>query len=179
MMGNGSGMGRGMMSSNSSNAGTNSNISRSGYGMGPGMTGYGGYGYGMGPGMMGYGGYGYGMGPGMMGYGGYGYGMGRGMMGYGRMGGCGYGMGPGMMGYFHGPNAGWAYGNRWNAWQRPEQMQKFLDATVDLRRKLNDKMFDLHEALRKPSTPAETVAKLQKEIIDLRNKISEKAGAER
>jgi hypothetical protein len=62
-----------------------------GYGMGPGMMGYGYGGYGMGPGMMGRGYGGYGMGPGMMGYG---YGMGPGMMGY--------GMGPGMMGYGYG-----------------------------------------------------------------------------
>jgi hypothetical protein len=69
-----------------------------GYGMGPGMMGYGGYGgYGMGPGMMGYGGYGgYGMGPGMMGGPGYGcYGMGPWMMRHYGMGyGYGYGYGP-------------------------------------------------------------------------------------
>jgi hypothetical protein len=82
-----------------------------GYGMGPGMMGYG-PGYGMGPGMMGYGGYGpgYGMGPGMMGYGGYGagYGMGPGMMGYGCapwMTSHGW-MGPGTTGYGPGYGAG-------------------------------------------------------------------------
>jgi hypothetical protein len=98
----------------------------SGYGMGPGMMGGGGYGgwycpycgqysgpgggyggYGMGPGMMGYGYGGYGMGPGMMGRGYGGYGMGPGMMGgpgYG-----GYGMGPWMMRH-HGMGYGYGYG---------------------------------------------------------------------
>ena len=56
-------------------------VNRPGYGMGPGMMGYG-SGYNMGPGMMGYG-PGYNMGPGMMGPG-VGYGMGPRMMnGYG------------------------------------------------------------------------------------------------
>ncbi len=152
-----------------------------GGGNGPGGNGSG-YGYGMGPGMMGYGygpggnggGYGYGMGPGMMG-GGYGYGMGPGMMG----GGYGYGMGPGMMGYGYGPNNGFGYGNRGNGWQQPEQVQKFLDQTVKLRRELNDKEFDYREALRNPKTTPETLAKLEKEIIDLRNQISNKAAPQR
>jgi hypothetical protein len=136
--------------------------------MGPGMMG-GNYGYGMGPGMMG-GGYGYGMGPGMMG-GNYGYGMGPGMMG----GNYGYGMGPGMRNYSYGPNNGSRYGNRWYGWQQPKQVQKFLDQTVDLRRKLNDKEFDYREALRNPKTSPESLAKIEKEITDLRIQISEKA----
>jgi hypothetical protein len=67
-----------------------------GYGMGPGMMGYGYGGYGMGPGMMGYGYGGYGMGPGMMAGPGYGcYGMGPWMMPHYGMGyGYGYGYGP-------------------------------------------------------------------------------------
>ena len=94
----------------------------SGYGMGPGMMGQGGYypyggqhmgpGYGMGPGMMGPG---YGMGPGMMGPG---YGMGPGMMGPGY--GMGYqtmhpgwGMGPGMMG------PGYGYSPQYGQSQKP------------------------------------------------------------
>jgi len=134
-----------------------------GYGMGPGMMGYGGYGmmdyggcgmmgrrmmgYGMGPGMMGPGMMGYGMGPGMMGYGGCGM-MGRGMMGY--------GMGQGMTGY------------------GAKEYQAFLDDTVDLRRKLHNKKFEYFEASRNPDTKRETVTKLEKEIWELQREIYEK-----
>ena len=89
-----------------------------GYGMGPGMMGYG---NGMGPGMMGgMMGYGYGMGPGMMGgMMGYGYGMGPGMMGPGMMG-YGYGMGPGMMGYGYGTGQGVGPGYQNPAYRQPK-----------------------------------------------------------
>jgi hypothetical protein len=133
------------------------------HGMGPGM-GYGGWG--MGPGMMGYGGCGmmgpgWGMGPGMMGYGGCGmmpgWGMGPGMMGYG---------GYGMMGH-----GGW--GMRWQ--EQGGKYQKFLDDTRDLRKELHMKQFDYFEAMRNPETTGETIAKLGREIRDLIKKIYEKA----
>ncbi len=110
--------------------------------------------YQMGPGMMGYG-----MGPGMMGYG-----MGPGMMGY--------GMGPGMMGYGMGPGmmGGYVTGRGYS-----KAYQKFFDETKDLRKDLNGKMFDYFEALRNPQTKPETITKLRKEILDLNNKIYEKA----
>ena len=117
--------------------------------------GYGpGYGYGMGPGMMGgYGpGYGYGMGPGMMGgYGpGYGYGMGPGMMG-------GYGYGPGPRGYGQGvPN---------------ETCQKFLDDTSALRKELHNKRYEYFEAMRNPKATPESIAKEEREIRELQEKI--------
>jgi len=135
-----------------------------GYGMGPGMMGgYGGYG--MGPGLMGgYGGYG--MGPGMMGgYGGYG--MGPGMMGgYG-----GYGMGPGMMGnYGYGicPLCG---GTRGPNFKSKEDYSKFLDQTKEQRQKLNSLMFEYNEELRSPNPDREKLAKMEKEIDELRNEI--------
>ena len=137
-----------------------------GYGMGPGMMGgYGGYGYGMGPGMMGgYGGYG--MGPGMMGgYGGYG--MGPGMMGgYG-----GYGMGPGMMGnYGYGvcPYCGGFQGQQFNS---NEDYAKFLDDTKEQRKKLNNLMFEYNEEMRSPNPDKEKLAKMGKEIDQLRSDI--------
>jgi hypothetical protein len=166
-----------------------------GYGMGPGMMGYGGpgmMGYGMGPGMMGYGGQGmmghhqmmhggYGMGgmmmgPGMMGYGGCGnmgyggYGMMRpGMMGYGGQGMMGhhqtmhggYGMGPGMMGYG---------GQGYNA----EAYQKFMDETLELRKKMHTKKFEYSEALRNPKTTREDIIKMEKEFQELQKEMYEK-----
>jgi hypothetical protein len=111
-------------------------------------------GYGMGPGMMGPGYGGYGMGPGMMGPGYGGYGMGPGMMG-------GYGMGPGMMGHGY-------YG-------QSEECQKFLDQNAGVRKELNSKRFDYFEAIRNPKTTPETVAKLEKEIRELQEKIYSKA----
>jgi len=77
-------------------------------------------GYGMGPGMMGYGM----MGPGMMGYG-----MGPGMMGYGgAQGGQGYGMGPGMMNYGMVAPGGGSDGNRLQQLeQRLDRMQSMLE----------------------------------------------------
>jgi len=115
-----------------------------GYGYGPG--------YGMGPGMMG--GYGEGgvycphcgsyLGPRG------GYGMGRGMMG-------GYGYGPGPRGYGRGvPN---------------EDCQKFLNETSELRRDLHNKRYEYFEALRDPKTTPESLAKKEKELRDMQEKI--------
>ncbi|MCK5505215.1 MAG: hypothetical protein KAJ10_08635 [Thermodesulfovibrionia bacterium] len=111
----------------------------------------------MGPGMMGYGGYGM-MGHmgGMMGYGMKGSGMSRGMMGYGMMG---SGMGRGMMGYGY----------------NSEEFRKYLDETVDLRKKLHNKRFEYFEAFRNSETKRETIMKLEKEILDLQWEIYEKA----
>ncbi len=112
--------------------------------------------YGMGPGMMGRGGMmgGYGMGPGMMG-GGYGYHMGPGMMG------PGYGMGPGMMGPGY--------------YQQNEACQKFLDESAGMRKDLHNKRYEYFEAVRNPKTTPETVAKLEKEIRELQEKVYSKA----
>jgi hypothetical protein len=123
---------------------------------GPGYGGYG-PGYGMGPGMMyGYGG-GYGMGPGMMyGYGGYGPG--------------GYGMGPGMM-YGYGGYGQGGQGRPYGQGTPSEACQKFLDETSALRKELQAKRFDYYEEMRNPKTTPDAVAKTEKEIRDLQEKI--------
>ncbi len=123
-----------------------------------------------------HGGYGYG-GYGMGGYGmmgpGYGYG-GYGMMGPGMMGG-GYGNGYACPGYGGGYGNGGGYGSAWNnGWNTPNN-QKFLDDTVQLRKQLNDKRFEYQEALRNPNTTREQLAKIEKDMIDLQAKISDKA----
>jgi thiol-disulfide isomerase/thioredoxin len=142
------------------------------YQMNPGMMG--GYGYGMGPGMMGYGmgpnmmgGYGHGMHHNMMGGGCYnmgfgmmgGYGMRPGMMGYGMgpqmMGGYGYGMGPGMMGY-----------NSLEQYEKQfKENQDFLNETKELRKKMHTLRFDYAEALRDPETDKKDLEKLNAESI--------------
>jgi mono/diheme cytochrome c family protein len=75
--------------------------------------------------------------------------------------GGGYGMGPGMMGPGY-------YG------YSPE-CQKFYDETLDLRKELNNKRFEYFEALRNPKTTGEDVAKLEREMNGLQNKIYSKA----
>jgi len=53
--------------------------------------------------------------------------------------------------------------------------QKFLDETVDLRKELHEKRFEYMEALRDPKTDKDTIAKIEKEIDELQDKIVEKA----
>ncbi len=109
------------------------------------------------------------------GYGGHGRMMGGG--GYGMMGG-GYGMGPGMMDDYGdndgGCNHPGAVGFGRNGWTS-EQNQKFLDDTVALRKEMQDKRFDYREALRNPKTTRQQLSKIEKEMIDLRDKIYDKA----
>jgi hypothetical protein len=100
---------------------------------------------------------GWGMGSGMMGMG-YGHMMGSGMMGMG----YGHMMGQGMMGM------GMMYLN-------DPEMRKFLDETVELRRKLLLMKFDYFEAMRKPDVSAETVKKMRKELTGLMRKLQEKS----
>ncbi|HHO47838.1 MAG TPA: hypothetical protein ENN06_05230 [Desulfobacteraceae bacterium] len=95
--------------------------------------------YGMGPGMMG----GYGMGPGMMG----GYGMGlmkQHMMAE-------YGSEPGM-----------------KPFRSPEQYEKFLDATRDMRKKMHDLRFEYGEMMRNPATTMGDLKKKEQEMMELR-----------
>lgn len=100
---------------------------------------------------------------GQMGYGNGGYMMGPGMMGQGY---GGYMMGPGMMGQGYGGHMyGYTGGDN----------QKFLDETKDLRTELNEKQFEYTEAVRNPNTDEKTIEKLQKEITNLQDKITEKA----
>jgi len=115
-------------------------------------------------------------GHGPRGYGGHMMGGNYGMMGPGMMGG-GYGtMGPGMMsgyggGYGDCPGAAWFGQDGWNS----EPHQKFLEDTVGLRKELNEKNFEYTEAQRRPDTTREQLAALEKDMIDIRTKLQEKA----
>lgn len=120
---------------------------RDGMGMGPGMMDGG---MGMGPGMMGGG---MGMGPGMMHRG---MGMGPGMMHRGM--GLGCGMKDSMLGNLD-----------------PEDQQKYLDATKQLRKKLNDKQFEYSEAARNAKTSKADLVKMRKELWEMQHEIQEKA----
>jgi hypothetical protein len=138
-----------------------------GQGMGRGGMGYGGYGM-MNPNMMGRmrGMMGYGMGSGMMG------GMGQGMMGPGGCDMMGGGMGTGMMGHhqmMHGSGSSGMMGE-----VSSEEQQKFLNDTVDLRKKLMMKRFDYREASRNPETKPETFKEIKKDMWELQKQITDK-----
>jgi len=89
-----------------------------------------------------------------------GYGMGPGMMGRGMMGR--HGMGPGTM------DQG-MMGRGYQS-QSPE-CQKFFDESVGLRKELHNKRFEYFEAARNPKTTGEALAKIDKEVRELREKI--------
>ncbi len=94
-------------------------------------------------------------------------GWGGGHMGYGH---GGYGMGYGYGGHMMGPGyGGHMYG------QRGGYDQKFLDETADLRKELHNKKFEYFEAARNSETDNTTLTKLEKEIREIQEKISEKA----
>ncbi|MEW6594314.1 MAG: hypothetical protein AB1413_05520 [Thermodesulfobacteriota bacterium] len=101
-------------------------------------------------------------GHGKMGHGMMGGGMG-GMMG----GGMGGGMGCGMMGGGMGKGIADELG--------PEEQQKYLDATRELRKKLHDRQFEYGEAARNPKTTRAELLKKKKEVWDLQQKLHEKA----
>lgn len=181
-------MGQGMMGSDQGYMGGQSQQQTDGSGyypcqqmMGSGMMG------GMMRGMMGQGG-GYGMmGPGMMrgmmgqGHMG-GYGTMGGMMGQGRMGG--YGMMGGMMGQGHmgGYGTMGGYGSREydpEAYKKyQEEYQKYLDDTAGLRKKLYKKNFEYSEAVRNPNTTRKSLMKIEKEMMEIKWEIYEKAPGE-
>lgn len=56
-----------------------------------------------------------------------------------------------------------------------ETSKKFLDDTSALRKELHDKKFEHREALRNPDTTLETLAKLERDMQGLKEKIREKA----
>lgn len=105
-------------------------------------------------------GYGTGYGNHMMG-GGYNNMMGSGMMG-------GYG---GNGGYGDCPGLGLTGQGGWNS----EPHQKFLDETTGLRKEMNEKRFEYMEAQRNPDATREQFAALEKEMIDIRTKLYDKA----
>ncbi len=97
------------------------------------------------------------MGPGMM----NGPMMGPGMMN-GKM------MGPGMMGM--GCN-----GMMWN--MTPQQRQEFMNQTRALRKQMMEKRFDYMEAMRNPATTPQDLAKIEKEMLELRAQMMDKMGS--
>lgn len=138
-----------------------------------GMIGNGSYAMMGGGGMMG-GGYGSrGGGYGMMGGGGYGS---RGG-GYGMMGGGGYGsMGGGYGNGGYQGNSGYSDRGRTNQnAMTSEQNRRFLNATVGLRRELNEKRFEYREAQRNPNTSRQQLSKLENEIDNLQAQLNRKA----
>jgi len=77
-----------------------------------------------------------------------------------------YAQGPGMMG----PGTmGPGY------YQQNEACQKFFDETAGTRKDLHNKRYEYFEAIRNPKSPPESVAKLEKEVRELQEKIYSKA----
>ena len=97
------------------------------------------------------------------------------------MGSGGYGMmGQGMMGNYHGkgswgnndcPGASLSNQGGWNS----DEHQRFLDETAGLRKQMNEKMFEFNEERRSPDANSDQLAKLKKELIDIRSMIQKKA----
>jgi len=81
--------------------------------------------------------------------------------------------------YMHGPDGAAAHGamsyggcqgfGNYETGMRHDR--EFLDATASLRREMHNKRFELSEASRNQATSAGELARLEKEIIDLRTKI--------
>jgi hypothetical protein len=91
--------------------------------------------------------------------------------------GRGYTMGPGygQMGMAYGPGYGYCGGPGSCFGVGGAFTQRFLDETVNLRRELNQKRFDFMEAIRNPKSDNKTIARLEKEMDQLQEKIYEKA----
>jgi hypothetical protein len=72
---------------------------------------------------------------------------------------------------------GSGYGGHMMGWRSPGQGfdHEFLNETTDLRRELHDKRFEYAEALRNTDTSSKTIAKFERTIRDLQEKIAEKA----
>jgi len=66
---------------------------------------------------------------------------------------------------------GQGYGGPMMGWRGGGYDQKYLDETAEVRKELNTKKFEYFEAIRNPKTDPETVAKLEKEIGELQNKL--------
>jgi hypothetical protein len=56
-----------------------------------------------------------------------------------------------------------------------EEYRKHIDETVELRRALHNKKFEISEALRNPETTSKTLLQLRKEMLEIKVKIYEKA----
>ena len=87
-------------------------------------------------------------------------------------------MGQGYGGHMMGKGSGGGHMMGAEGLLKGEEGQKFLDETYGLRKEMHNKRFDLREALRNPDTTIETVAKLEREIQGLKEKLREKAPKE-
>ena len=55
-----------------------------------------------------------------------------------------------------------------------EQQQEFLNQTTDLRRQMMEKRFKYMEAMRNSDVTPQDLAEIEKEMLDLRNKMMSK-----
>ena len=105
---------------------------------------------------------------------GSGYGMGGNggqMMGYGMMGGHHGMMGGSNGGYGNCPGAAGFNQNSWNS----EQQQKFLNETAGLRKEMMDKRFEYMEAQRNPQITRAELMDMEREMMNIQEKIHQKA----
>jgi len=79
--------------------------------------------------------------------------------------------------YAQGPGWGGGYGPGYG-YNQSEECQKFFADTAKLRKELHSKRFEYFEAYRNPDTKPDTLAKLDREIRALQEKIYEKAPEE-
>jgi len=56
----------------------------------------------------------------------------------------------------------------------PGQQQEFMNQTVDLRKKMMEKRFSYMEAMRNPETTPQDLAKIEKEMLQLRTEMMDK-----
>lgn len=98
------------------------------------------------------------------------------MMGPGMMNGQMMGMhhGKGMMGMRCNGMMGMMGGGMMMQKMSPEQRQQFMDQTTDLRRQMMEKRFSYMEAMRNPATTPQELAKIEKEMLELRTKMMDK-----
>ncbi len=97
--------------------------------------------------------------------------MGPGMKGRRMMGNYGGSGGKGGWGNNYCTGASWSGQNNWNS----EGHQKFLAETVELRKQMNEKRFELKEIARSSNVDRDKLAQLEKEMIDIRTQIQKKA----
>ncbi|UCD35770.1 MAG: hypothetical protein JSU90_02750 [Nitrospiraceae bacterium] len=84
-------------------------------------------------------------------------------------------MGPGYGGHMTGMGYGHMGGWMSQGYGTGKTDQKFLDETADVRKDLHNKRFEYFEAQRDPKTTNETLAKLEKEMNELQEKLYEKS----
>ena len=92
-------------------------------------------------------------------------------------------MGPGMMVKHHGGGImgmgcnGMMGGGMMMQKMSPEQRQEFMNQTTELRRQMMEKRFSYMEAMRNPATTPQDLAKIEKEMLQLRIQMMDKMSA--